>query len=103
MENSENQKPLTLEVLVKYNQDVLFPYMEETFVTKADFQDFKNETSVNMDSILKKLDMLIDEKEARNYQDIKNKKLWAIMIKALREHQILSVKEIEEIAKLEIF
>jgi len=102
MENNK-EKPLTLNQLAEYNRTVLFPAMEERFLTKKEFETFKNETLTNMDDIIKKLDILIAEKEVREYQEIKHKKLWAIMIKALREHQILSSKELEEINSLEIF
>ncbi len=120
MENNE-EKPLTLNQLVEYNQTVLFPAMEERFLTKKEFNSFniditekfakiteefsgfKNEVLNNEDDIIKKLDILLDEKEVREYQETKHKKLWAIMIRALKEHQILSPKELEEINSLEIF
>jgi hypothetical protein len=34
------EKPLTLSELAKYNQDVLFPFMKENFVTKKEFESF---------------------------------------------------------------
>ena len=108
-----NQKPLTLDELIEYNQKVLFPFLEEhfaskeflkeNFVTKKEFQEFKNETLTNLDVIQKKLDVLLTEKTIREYRERKEKKLWQIIIKALKEHRILSQKELEEIAKLEIF
>ena len=114
---NKNQKPLTLEMLADYNQEVLFPAMEERSVTKEDFgdfktemkdfktemKDFKEESLKNQDATLKKLDILIVEKEMREYQNKKEKKLWSIIIRSLKEHRILSSKEMEEIAKLEIF
>jgi len=122
MENTKkkkqkNSKPLTLETLATYNQEVLFPALEERFVTKNEFQEhrnefqdlkkefeeFKDETLTNEDKILKKLDILLTEKKVREYHEEKEKKLWAIIIKALREHRILSSKELKEIAQLEIF
>ena len=134
----ENQKPLTLDDLAKYNQEVLIPAMEEVFVTKkefsglgkkvdridnkvdaldnkvdgleskldnleSEFQNFKNESLTNQDAILKKLDTLMTEKTVREYQEQKTKKLWAVVIKALREHNILSQKDMQRIAQLEIF
>jgi len=120
----KKEKPLTLEVLADYNQEVLFPAMEERFVVKRDFnelkgdfnelkgdfnelkkdfKEFKNESLGNQDAMLKKLDILITEKEARAYQEEKEKKLWALVIKALKDHNILSPKELEEISHLEIF
>ena len=108
-----NQKPLTLDELISYNQKVLFPFLEEhfaskeflkeNFVIKKEFQEFKNKTLTNFDIIQKKLDVLLTEKTVREYQEKKEKKFWAIMIKALKEHNILSPKDLEEIARLEIF
>lgn len=108
----EKQPPLTLEVLVKYNQDVLFPYLHDNFSTKADiknfvtkdtFSEFRNETTNNFDSIFKKLDILISEKEMREYYNKKEKKLWAIVLKSLEKHKIITDKEIDEIRHLEFF
>jgi hypothetical protein len=68
-----NQKPLTLDELIEYNQKVLFPFFEEhfaskeflreNFVTKKEFQEFKNETLTNFDAIQKKLDVLLTKKQ----------------------------------------
>jgi hypothetical protein len=102
-DKNKKEESLTLDVLAKYNQDVLFPYFEETFANKKEFTDFKNENLNGQDKILKKLDILIQEKDVRDYQDKKQKKLLAIVIKSLREHNILSSKEIEDITKLEFF
>lgn len=84
--------------------------MDERFVTKKEFKDFKgefknfkNETLTGQNKILKKLDILLTEKEVREYQEKKEKKMWVIIIKALKEHNILSPKELEDIARLEIF
>ena len=138
MEQETNQKPLTLNDLAKYNQEVLIPAMEEVFVTKkefsgldnkvdaldnkvdaldnkvdalesklnnleSEFQNFKNESLTNQDAILKKLDTLMTEKTVREYQEQKEKKLWAVVLKALKEHDILSQKDMQRIAQLEIF
>jgi len=97
------QKPLTLDTLASYNQMVLFPALEERFVTKKEFRNFKDKSLTNQDVMLKKLDILLTEKKIREYQEQKEKKLWAIIIKALKEHRILSSQELEEIASLEIF
>lgn len=105
MPKNKTQKPLTLDALASYNQEVLFPALEERFVTKREFanfknefKDFKNESLTNQDAALKKLDILLTEKKVREYQEKKEKKLWAIIIQALKEHRILSSKELEEIA-----
>jgi len=114
---NKNQKPLTLDALIVYTQEVLLPAMDERFATKTEFQDlrtefqdlrtefqdFKNESLVNQDATLKKLDTLLTEKTVREYQEKKEKKLWAIVISALKEHRILSSGELEQIAQLEIF
>ena len=107
---NKNQKPLTLKTLAAYNQEVLFPYLEERFVSRREFNDFKNEMTdfkneslTNQDAILKKLDILLIEKDVREYQKKKERKLWAIIIRSLKQHHILSSKELEEIARLEIF
>lgn len=116
-DKNEKQEPLTLDGLIKYNQDVLFPYLKETFAGKKEFNelkdefydfknemtDFKNETLTGQDKILKKLDILLDEKDVKDYQDKKQNKILAIHNKALKEHNILSEKELKEITKLEIF
>ena len=113
----KNQKPLTLDMLADYSQQVLLPAMDERFVAKQDFNqfkqdfnqlkddfnEFKDENLTGQDTILKKLELLLDEKEVREYQEKKEKELWAIVIKALKEHGVLSSKELENIARLEIF
>jgi len=114
MEENQNKKLLTekrfLEILTSYNQEVLLPAMDQRFVTKnefkdfkGEFKDFKNKTLTGQDEILKKLEILLQEKIAREYQEKKQKKMWTIIIKALKEHNILSSKELTDIAQLEIF
>ncbi len=98
-----NQKLLTLETLIDYNRDIFIPELKEIFVSKEEFTEFKNESLTNEDTILKKLDILLSEKEVREYQEKKEKKLWAIVIKSLKEHHILSQKELKEISELRIF
>lgn len=75
----------------------------DTSGLRREFSEFKDKTLTNQDAMLKKLDILLTEKTVREYQEEKEKKLWAIVIKSLREHRILSSKELEEIARLEIF
>jgi len=89
------QKPLTLNELTNYNQKVLFPLLEERFLTKKEFelfkkidfselkkdvdrlrddlQNFKNQSLANQDKMLKKLDLLLTEKKVREYQEDKEK------------------------------
>lgn len=97
------QKPLTLETLADYNQKVFFPAMDERFATKTEFKEFKNESLTNQDKMLKKLDTLLTEKKVREYREEKENRLWAIIIKSLKEHRILSSDELDEIARLQIF
>ena len=70
---------------------------------EKEFKDFRNESLTNQDVMLKKLDTIFIEKTVREYQEKKEKKLWAIIIRSLKEHRILSSKELEKIAQLEIF
>jgi len=106
----ENQKPLTLDQLAEYNREVLLPAFEqrinllkEDLVTKEEFTIFEDKIYTDTDGLSKKLDILLTEKKVREYQEKKEKKLFAIMIKAMKEHSILSQKELEQIARLEIF
>ena len=103
MAKKGNQKPLTLNDLVKYSHEILFPAMEERFATKEELKNFEDKTLTSLDSLLKKMDILLTEKEVREYQEEKEKKLFAIFIKALKKHNILSPKELKQIAQLEIF
>lgn len=101
--NKSAQKPLTLEVLAKYNQKVFLPALDEHFATKKESNEFKNKSLTNQDKMLKKLDTLLTEKKVREYREEKENKLWAIIIRSLKEHRILSSKELDEIANLQIF
>ncbi len=109
---SKNHEPLTLEGLVSYNREVLFPFMEEHFASKEDLKRFatnedlanlKNEILTSQDQMMKKLDILLTEKEVRQHQDERQKKLLALIIKALKSHNILSSEDLDRIAKLQIF
>lgn len=65
-----NQKPLTLNELAKYNQEVLFPFMQENFVTKAELkeeiaklvtkEDF-NDLQTSVDAYARKADAFFQE------------------------------------------
>jgi len=86
------------------------PALDAHFATKTElkefkneFKEFQNENLTNQDKMLKKLDTLLVEKEAREHREEKENKLWAIIINSLKEHRILSPKELDEIASLEIF
>ncbi len=69
----KNHRPLTLEMLADYNQQVLLPAMDERFVVKQEFNQFRDKNLTAQDEILKKLDLLLDEKGVRQYQEKKEK------------------------------
>ncbi len=73
MAKEKNQKPLTLDNLAKYNNEILFPAMEERFVIKGEFKNFQDKTLTSLDSLLNKMDILLTEKEVREYQEEKEK------------------------------
>ena len=112
-QNKSNNKPLTLDELASYNQGVLIPALEsrfftkdeieKRFVTKDEFNEFKDETLLNHDTIFKKLDILIQEKQVRAFQRKKDKKLFLLFIKVLKEHRPLTNGELEQIVGLEVF
>ena len=97
------ETPLTLQQLVGYSQEILFPAMEERFATKSELENFRNQTLSNHDQIFKKLDILLTEKEVGEYQKGKERKMWLIMIGAMKRSNILTLKELETITQLEIF
>jgi uncharacterized coiled-coil DUF342 family protein len=51
-----NQKPLTLNELAKYNQEVLFPFMQENFVTKKELDEFKDEYKADFSNLQTSVD-----------------------------------------------
>ncbi|MDI6603063.1 MAG: hypothetical protein QME57_03030 [Patescibacteria group bacterium] len=53
-----DQKQLTLAALIDYNQEVLFPALEKSFVTKQEFNNFKNKSLTNQNKMLKKLEQI---------------------------------------------
>jgi len=73
------------------------------FATKEDVASFKDEILTGQDEIFKKLDTLLQEKTVGDEQDKKEKKILAIHNKALAKHNILSVKDSQEVAKLNFF
>lgn len=100
---TQSEKPLTLEVLVDYNQKVLFPFMKETFATKKELYELRNDMTTNFDKVFQQLKILMTEKEMRIYQRNKDKKLWLYIIKVLKEKNILTAKHLEKIAEMGIF
>ena len=55
-----NEKPLTLNQLVRYNKEVLFPFMKENFVTKKEFESFTEIVAMKDD--LKEVEKRVDKK-----------------------------------------
>lgn len=99
-----NQKPLTLNELAKYNQDVLFPFMQENFATKKDlnsFKDemneFKNEMYNFRDKAVEDLSKLTQEKTVGDAQDKRKQKVLEIHNDALKRNKILSPEEVLQI------
>ncbi len=99
----ENQKPLTYSQLVEYTEKLLIPQLEEKLVNEREFNEFKDKMYRDVDSLITKVDKLIQENKIRNYQEKKEKEFFAILVKSLKEHSILSQEELEQIARLEIF
>ena len=99
MAENLNDKPLT----VKHIYEVLIPEMEKVFVTKDEFTKFKDKSLTNQDRMLKDLKTLMIEKTVGYHQKEKERKLWALMIDAMREHRILSPEQLKQIKELEVF
>lgn len=106
----EKEKPLTLSELVKYGQEVLFPYMEGTFATKKEFGEFKDEMLEFKDEMtkfedkaLKELGTLTQEKTVGDAQDKRQKKVLQIHNTALKSKGVLSKEQTLEIDKLRVF
>ena len=99
----KKENPLTLDQLAKYNQEVLFPYMEETFATKKEFNEFKNDMTNFKDEALGKLDVLTQEKTVGDEQDKRQKKVLEIHNTAMKSKGILSKGQALEIDKLRVF
>jgi len=99
---SSNQ-PLTLEMLVEYNRKVLFPELEERFVSKKEFTGQMDKVFNRFDILIKNVGDLKEEKDVRKFQRNKDKELYLIIINALKKHEILSNHELKEIRELGIF
>lgn len=59
-----NEKPLTLKYLVKYNHEVLFPYMDETLATKEELRKIASKEDIKI--LSKKLDSIIEDLKKNN-------------------------------------
>lgn len=99
----DKEKPLTLNGLIEYNKEVLFPFLKETFVGKKEFRKFKNDMMGFKDEALEKLGNLTQEKIIGDAQDKRQKKVLEIHNNALKKSNILSEEEVLEIDKLRAF
>lgn len=77
---------------------------------KSEMNDFKTETAerfdkvlTGQDQILGELETLRDEKTVAGEQKKRERRFYAIIVDALKEHQILSSERLEQIKKLNIF
>ena len=97
----------TKEDLQKFQDNTLevFATKEDlqAFATQAELFSFQDKTLTSLDSILQKLDILMVEKEVGYFQKKKERKLWAIMISAMKESNILTAKHLKAIQELEVF
>jgi len=96
------EKPLTYSQLVEYGEKSLIPQLKEVFVTKDEFNKFKNKLYKDIDSLIEKVDTLIQENKIRNYQEKRQKEFFAILIESLRKKNILSEEDLKKIANLDI-
>ncbi|PIR72432.1 MAG: hypothetical protein COU42_01075 [Candidatus Nealsonbacteria bacterium CG10_big_fil_rev_8_21_14_0_10_36_24] len=55
------EKPLTFSKLVEYTEKSLIPQLEEKLITKDEFNEFKNKIYKDIDSLIEKVDRLIQE------------------------------------------
>jgi len=123
MVKDNDEKPMT----IKDFQEVIIPAMEgvfatkkdlaflhtelqsfkteamEKFATKQELAVFRNESFNFFDKIIKDLDILMTEQKMGYYQKQKERSLWTIMIEAMKEHQILSVEQVQKIKELGVF
>ncbi len=65
------------------------------------FDNFKSETLTNFDNVLNKLDILIEDKDIRNYQDEQKKKFYGIVVNHMETGKT-TPEQLEEISKLNV-
>jgi len=72
MANEYKTKPLTLETLEKYNDEVFLPKLEQKFATKDDLVEWKDEILTSNDKVVGKLDKILTEQVAikGNYERV---------------------------------
>jgi regulator of replication initiation timing len=71
-------------------------------ITKVEFNKFENKIYTDIDGLIAKVDLLISENNIRNGQEKREKEFFAILIKSLRDKNILSDEQMSKIAKLNI-
>jgi hypothetical protein len=103
-----NQKPLTLDGLIKYNLEVVFPYINEHCASKDDLKNCATKESVNdilagQAEILKELKELKGEKDIGDAQDKRKGEVLKIHNGALKRNKILSPEETLQIDQMGAF
>ena len=86
-----------------YNQEVLFPFLKETFVGTKQFNKFNNDMMSFKDEALRKIGEIQQEKTIGDAQDKRQKEVLKIHNDALKRNKILSDNEAMRIAKSEVF
>ena len=92
----KNEKPLTLSQLVKYNKQVLFPFMKESFVTKKEFEGFMEISArkADLDVLTKKVDGLATKEDIK----LLNKKLDSLNDNLIKNNKLeIRVADIENV------
>jgi len=103
MAKIKKERPLTLNQLAEYNQEVLFPFMKENFVGKKEFKKFKNDMTSFKDQALKGLGDFKQEKTIGDEQDKRRTEILKIHNEALKRNKILTQAEAERIARSSAF
>ena len=73
------------------------------FVTKKDFDIFKDKSLSKLDKILEGIVPLKEEKTIKSEQDKRQKKVLEIHNNALKKNKVLSEEQVSEIDELRVF
>lgn len=84
-------------------KEEMYEFKNEMHGFKEEFQSFKDQAMTYFDDILKKLDILIEEKAVSDYQWEKAKQLLMFLVKKMKDHDILSEKDLAMIKSMEVF
>ncbi|MBI2041949.1 MAG: hypothetical protein HYT20_02945 [Candidatus Nealsonbacteria bacterium] len=99
MPKNKIKKPLTLDELAEYNQEVLFPALEERFATKNDLrqmkEEIKEETRDGVEKLLIKADKILKKMDDKETEEASGLALYKRHDQKLDDHEA-------RIAKLEI-